>query len=562
VDLPQRIAYFSMEIGLQSAVPTYSGGLGILAGDTLRAAADLEVPIVAVTLVHRKGYFYQRLDEHGQQHEEPVEWSQDDFLEEMSPRVSVNMAGRTVHIRAWRYAVQGINGYPVPVYLLDTNLPENDPADQILTDQLYGGDLRHRLKQEVILGVGGVRMLRALGYNNISRFHMNEGHASFLTIELLLEEMGKQDLAEPNEQTRAAVREQCVFTTHTPVPAGHDQFPAEMVEEELGPPHVDNCRQFIQDGKLNMTYLALNHSRYVNGVAKKHGEVSRHMFAEYAIDSITNGVHAATFACPAMQEVFDNHIPGWREDNFALRYAINLPRDEVMNAHMTAKRVLIDAINRQTNAGFDVDALTLGFARRAATYKRADLLVSDVDLLKSIASRHGALQIVYAGKAHPHDGGGKEIIKRIHETIERLAPEVKVVYLKNYGFSLGQILTAGVDVWVNTPKRPMEASGTSGMKAALNGVPSLSVLDGWWLEGCIEGVTGWSIGEEEPPKHGDEDVSDAQSMYEKLDHVIFPIFLRDKRQWVNIMRSSIALNGSFFNTHRMMQQYVLNAYFC
>ncbi len=562
MDLPQRVAYFSMEIGLQSAVPTYSGGLGILAGDTLRAAADLEVPVVAITLVHRKGYFYQKIDETGMQHAEPVEWSPDDFLEEMTPRAQVTLAGREVNIRAWRYAIDGINGYPVPVYLLDTNLEENDEADRSLTDRLYGGDLHHRLRQEIILGIGGVRMLRALGYNNINRWHMNEGHASFLTLEVLQEELEKNGNSKPTEQEINAVREQCVFTTHTPVPAGHDKFPREIVEQELGSPQIDNCRKLTTDGKLNMTDLALHFSHYVNGVAKKHGEVSRTMFSGYVIDSITNGVHAATWTSPPFHDLFDKHIPGWREDNFALRSALGIHREEIWEAHMTAKRTFIDAVNRLTNAGMDANVLTLGFARRAATYKRADLLVSDIARLKSIVATQGPIQIVYAGKAHPADGGGKDIIKRIHEAIPQLAPEIKMVYLKNYGFSLGQIMTAGVDIWMNTPRRPMEASGTSGMKAALNGVPSFSVLDGWWIEGCLEGVTGWSIGEEEPPEDGDESAGDAQSLYEKLEHTIVPMYYKERKYFASIMRQCIALNGSFFNTHRMMQQYVLNAYFC
>ena len=550
-----------MEIGLQSAVPTYSGGLGILAGDTLRAAADLEVPIVGVTLVYRKGYFYQRIDDAGTQKEEPVEWPLDDFLEEMAPRVLVQIGGRAVQIRCWRYAVQGINGYPVPVYLLDSDLPENAEQDRRLTDRLYGGDQKHRLQQEIILGVGGVRMLRALGYHNLDRFHMNEGHASFLTLEILAEEMAKAGNGAPAEREIKAVRERCVFTTHTPVPAGHDQFPVEMVKTELEPHQFATCQDYIADGKLNMTYLALNLSHYVNGVAKKHGEVSRLMFAEHPIDSITNGVHAATWTSPPFQTIFDKYIPGWREDNFALRYALNISRDEIWDAHQAAKRAFIDLVNRQTNIGMDADVLTLGFARRAATYKRADLLVSDVNRLKAITAKHGPLQIIYAGKAHPNDGGGKDLIKHIHEAMPKLAPEVKLTYLRNYGFSLGQRMTAGVDIWINTPQRPMEASGTSGMKAALNGVPSLSVLDGWWLEGCIEGVTGWSIGEEEPPESGDVSKADAKALYDKLEKTIFPMFLKDRKQYANIMRHTIALNGSFFNTHRMMQQYVLNAYF-
>ncbi len=476
----------------------------------------------------------------------------------------------------------------MPVYFLDTDLPENSEQDRTLTHFLYGGDQRYRLCQEVVLGMGGVRMLRALGYERIKRFHMNEGHAALLALELLDEEANRAGRASFSRDDIEAVRARCVFTTHTPVPAGHDQFPVELVEAVLGRREdvsgmkelfcvdcmelvgrdVEHLKDFSElknifgTGEMfNMTYLALNLSRYVNGVAKKHGEVSRLMFAGYSIDAITNGVHGATWTSGPFQVLYDRYIPGWRKDNFSLRYALGIPGKEVWLAHMEAKRRLISRVNRETNAGMDVDDFTIGFARRATAYKRADLILDDIERLKSIASRVGPIQIVFAGKAHPQDGGGKEIIKRIFSVRDSLGDSVKVAYLENYDLELGKLMTSGADIWLNTPKPPLEASGTSGMKAALNGVPSLSILDGWWIEGCIEGVTGWAIGRKVEKEDDDNRREDAASLYDKLEHTIMPLFYGEKEGFVNTMVHAIALNGSFFNTHRMMQQYVLNAYF-
>jgi glycogen phosphorylase len=559
----RRIAYFSMEIALEAGMPTYSGGLGVLAGDTIRAAADLKVPIVGMTLIHRRGYFRQKLDPSGWQTEEPENWAVEELLSEMPQRTGVNLEGRAVHLCAWKYEVIGTGGFKVPVYFLDTNLPENSDWDRRLTHFLYGGDQYYRLCQEAILGIGGVRMLRALGYKNLDRFHMNEGHSSLLTLELLDEAARQAGRPSINHDDVEAVRRKCVFTTHTAVPAGHDQFSLDLVTRVLGRREIYDMKDvFCCEGRLNMTYLALNLSHYVNGVAKKHGEISRLMFAGYKIDAITNGVHAPTWTSPSFQQIYDEYIPGWRQDNFSFRYALGIPRQEVWEAHVKAKDRLIQHVNRTMGLETDRNILTIGFARRAATYKRADLLFTDMDRLKNIASRAGRFQVIYAGKAHPQDRGGKEMIKRIFEAKESIKNLIPVAYLENYDVELGKLITSGVDVWLNTPEPPLEASGTSGMKAALNGIPSFSVLDGWWIEGCIEGVTGWSIGESQAGgEESHKDSKPADYLYSKLEEVIAPMFYRDRTRFINVMRHAIALNGTFFNTHRMLQQYVLNAYF-
>jgi len=554
-----RIAYFSMEIGLDAAMRTYSGGLGVLAGDTIRSAADLRVPMVAVSLLHRRGYCRQSLDEHGNQIEEPNNWPIEDFLRRADGRASVEVEGREVHIIAWIFEVLGFGGFRVPVYFLDTDLPENDDAHRGFTHHLYGGDNRYRLCQEVVLGIGGVRMLRALGYDGIDRFHMNEGHAGLLACELLREYLAGHRESQIDEKVLEKVRESCVFTTHTPVPAGHDQFPADVAGRVLGGKLTETLRRLdCLDGSLNMTELALHMSRFVNGVARRHGEISRKLFSDEAIDSITNGVHVRTWAAPTFQKLFDQYIPTWREDSFGLRNALSIPNHEVWEAHQRAKEQLIEQIAQRTGEQFDADVFTVGFARRMTAYKRPDLFFHDLERLRRVHREVGPLQIVLAGKAHPHDEIGKDMIRRVFHARAALRDQIRVTYLPDYGMRICQFMVSGVDLWLNTPEPPMEASGTSGMKAAINGVPSLSVLDGWWLEGWIEGTTGWSIGRwsERPDRE-----RDAASLYDKMEHVILPLFYRRRGEFVDIMRHCIALNGSFFNTHRMMHQYVVKAYF-
>ncbi len=553
-----------MEIALEPQMPTYAGGLGVLAGDTIRAVADLSVPMVAVTLIHRKGYFLQRLETDGAQVETSAAWPVEQCLEEMKPRVKVMIEGRPVIIRAWRYVVRGVNGFTVPVYFLDADLPENTKSDRALTDLLYGGDAKYRLSQEIILGLGGVHMLRALEFYAIQRFHMNEGHASLLTLALLDEQAERTGrwIVGPEEISR--VRQQCVFTTHTPVPAGHDKFPLDLVERVLGRPEITAMPEiFCYEGKMNLTYIGFNLSHYVNGVAKKHGEVSRRMFELYTIDAITNGVHARTWTAPAFQTLFEKYIPQWREDSFSLRYAMSIPLPEIWEAHQAAKRRLLELVERQAHVSMDAEVLTLGFARRVAAYKRADLLFYDIERLKRIAQTVGKLQVVYAGKAHPHDTSSKDLIKLVFKAKAALDSEIRIAYLENYDMEIGRLMTSGTDIWLNTPLPPLEASGTSGMKAAINGVPSLSILDGWWVEGHIEGITGWSIGQpdHQPSSTAEERTpQDAASLYDKLEQTVIPLFYRQREQFTAVMRQAIALNGSFFNTHRMVQEYVVRAY--
>lgn len=556
------IAYFSMEICLEQGIPTYSGGLGVLAGDTLRSAADLKLPMVGVTLLHRKGYFRQQIDAEGNQTEAPVEWRPEEILHEVPERATVAIDGRDVRVRAWRYTIRGVTGHEVPVLLLDTALPENSEWDRTLTDSLYGGDSHYRLCQEIVLGMGGAQLLRSIGSSSDGRFHMNEGHSALLSVTLLEWQLEGRKPFELDDNDIEAVRRQCVFTTHTPVPAGHDRFPGDLVRRTLGETRFQllEAAKCLEDGGLNMTHLALRLSRFVNGVAMKHREVSLAMFPGFPIDSITNGVHAGTWTSPAFQALLDRRIPEWRTDNLYLRYAIGIPLPEIRDAHVEAKKDFIAEVARHTKGATELDPniFTMGFARRATPYKRADLMFADPARLAQITEQVGPMQIVFGGKAHPHDGGGKDLIRRIHHAARELSGRIKVLYLENYEMALAAKMVAGVDLWVNNPMKPLEASGTSGMKAALNGVPSLSVRDGWWIEGHVEGVTGWSIGSDE--SEGDQS-KDAQDLYLKLERSILPLFYGLPFAYAEVMRSAIALNGSFFNTQRMVEQYVRNAYF-
>lgn len=552
----ERIAYFTMEIGLRTDIPTYSGGLGVLAGDTVRSAADLELPLVTVSLVNRAGYFHQRIDESGRQQEEPDTWDPARYAQPLQARVVVPIEGRDIWVGGWLYVLEGHMGGRQPVILLDTDVAENTGEDRKLTHYLYGGDLNYRLKQEVVLGIGGARMLHALGFR-IRQYHMNEGHAALLCLELL------NRYAYPSWDVRTGdspydipqVRELCDFTTHTPVEAGHDKFPYELVQRVLGDfVDLSTLKRLAGDDQLNMTRLALNASEFVNGVAKRHAETSRHLFPGYRVRSITNGVHPFTWTFSAFARLYDEHLPGWcHEPELLVRAECCITDEAIRQAHEQAKHALLEKVHALTGTGLDPAHCTLGFARRMTGYKRPELLFEDRNRLRAIAGRH-PVQVVMAGKAHPHDQDGKRAIEALHGHMQELAGDITVVFLPNYDMALAAAMVAGVDVWLNTPLPPWEASGTSGMKAAFNGVPNLSVLDGWWSEGCIEGVTGWAIGD------GDTGGHDAGALYEKLEHVVLPMYYLDRPGWVSVMKGAIAKNASFFNSHRMMRRYASDAY--
>ncbi len=557
-----KIAYFSMEIGLRDEIPTFSGGLGILAGDTVKSAADLNLPFVPVTLMSKKGYFVQEIDDKGHQTEKPVIWDPSKLMKLAPEKVSVSIEGREVFIQAWIYFVESPRGSVVPVIYLDVDLPENNEKDRILTDHLYGGDNEYRIKQEVILGIGGVRMLKKLGFE-IKKYHMNEGHAAFLTLELL--HTFKKDIESVWDESHIwdteAVKDLCVFTTHTPVEAGHDNFTHELYNQVFGDYFPLNVLKTLAGEKsVNMTLLGFNLSNFVNGVAKKHGEVSQNMFPGYEINAITNGVHSFTWTCASFKKIFDKYLPGWANEPEIFVRIGAIPDEEIWGAHSIAKKKLIDYVNSTTGSDMDYDTLTIGFARRATAYKRADLLFTDLKRLEKIGK--GKIQIIYAGKAHPKDGIGKELIEKIYSYKEKLKGKIKITFVENYKMDIALDLVSGVDIWLNTPLRPLEASGTSGMKSAHNGVMNFSVLDGWWIEGHIEDFTGWAIGPAAKEVEPDNNMNaiDAEDLYVKLENKIIPKYYDDRKNWIRMMQNAIGKNAYYFNSHRMMRRYVTEAY--
>jgi glycogen phosphorylase len=553
-----RIAYFSMEIALRNEIPTYSGGLGILAGDTIRSAADLEVPLVAVTLVSRAGYFRQEIDANGRQIEHPDHWEPSRWTAPLEAKVAVTIEGRTIWISGWLYILEGHMNGRQPVILLDTDVDENHGDDRQITHYLYGGDESYRLKQEIVLGMGGVRMLQALGFK-VRQYHMNEGHSALLGVEVLRRYVYPKEDRRPGETGYdiPRVRDLCNFTTHTPVEAGHDRFSYDLAQRSLGDAiDITTLKHLAGNDSLNMTRLALNLSEYVNGVAKRHAEVSRKMFPGYHIHSVTNGVHPFSWTAKPYIALYNEHLPGWcHEPDLLVRAECCIDDEAIWEAHSQAKNGLIEKVETLCGVTLDPELPILGFARRMTPYKRADLLFTDIGRLKNIAGRR-PFQIVLAGKAHPRDEEGKRLIEQLHAHMRDLGGTIPMAYLPNYDMEIALALVSGVDLWLNTPLRPLEASGTSGMKAAFNGVPNLSVLDGWWIEGCIEGITGWAIGGDNETVGGD----DSKSLYNKLEQIILPLYFENRSGWIAVMKGAISKNASFFNSHRMMRRYTTEAY--
>ncbi|SOC36701.1 starch phosphorylase [Rhizobium subbaraonis] len=551
-----RFAYFSMEIALRAEMHTYSGGLGVLAGDSARSAADLDLPMVFVTLVSRQGYARQEIDNSHAQVSHADPWSPQDFATALPQMVAVSIEGRAVWVRPWLYALECQLGHVIPVLLLDTDLAENAVEDRRITDALYGGDQAYRLKQEIVLGVGGQSVLRALGFR-IEKYHLNEGHAALLTLPLLKGTRRPDGVhaSDPiDSYDVSAVRERCVFTTHTPVEAGFDKFDYDLVERVLGDYiERDILAHLAGADELNMTHLALNLSGYVNGVARRHAETTRKLFPGYTIASITNGVHVHRWTHGAIARLFEQQFSNWAHEPEVLAFADQIGDNALWSAHGDAKHDLLARIAQATGRQLRPDLPLIGYARRMTAYKRPELIFSDMERLREIANAQ-PFQIVLAGLAHPNDGGGQEAIRALGAHIDALEGTIPAVFMPGYNLDVAAALVAGCDVWLNTPLPPLEASGTSGMKAALNGALNLSVLDGWWIEGCVESVTGWSI-----PSNGAE-ASDAGALYDKLRAVVLPLYHGDRGRWIWMMKQAISKIGSSFNSHRMMRRYVTEAY--
>ncbi|MHA1820534.1 MAG: alpha-glucan family phosphorylase [Promethearchaeota archaeon] len=547
-----KVAYFSMEIGLDSDIPTYSGGLGVLAGDTIRSAADLEIPMVAVTLCYDKGYFYQIISPDGFQTEHEVRWEFSTAFEQVPEIIELPIQGRNVKVGAWKYEVIGKTGWVIPVYLLDTEIEGNEQWQKNFTHVLYDATPFQRIVQEIILGVGGVMFLEKLGYN-IKTYHMNEGHSAFLSLYLYRKFNNNRD----------EVRKRTVFTTHTPVPAGHDKFDYNLVYDTLRDLVPPNIKEMAGPDLLNMTKLGIYFSRYINGVSKKHGEVTRKMFPGVEIDSITNGVHSYFWTNQHLRKLFDEFEDEgvkFRAPWYEKVWAID--PDDLWRAHLKAKRDLLDYQKSHSYVLFDDDILTIGFARRLTGYKRPTLIFNDVERLAKIVKNK--VQFVFAGKAHPRDEEGKNFIKQIHDTADYLwnSYRIKVCFLAHYDIDLAKLLVSGCDVWLNNPRRYREASGTSGMKAAHNGVLNLSILDGWWIEGYkMDPKAGWAIGKApgEPGCEENDDREEASNIYNLLENEVIPLYYTNLPEWEDRMKHAISLS-SYFNTDRMVKEYAVKSW--
>jgi len=539
-----------MEIALGKEIPTYAGGLGVLAADIMRSCTDMKVPAVCMTICWRHGYMKQKINLDGSQEYEDISWKPEKFMKRTPKTVTVNIEGRDVVVGGWIFELEH-DDHKIPIYFLDTDLEENNPEDRSITEHLYGDEGATRLKQEMVLGVGGVRMLRALGYKDIGTYHMNEGHAALLSLELLRERDYKD----------TEVRKSCAFTTHTPVAAGHDTFDYETAHRICGDILPWHIRDIAGKDRLSMTILAMSMSHQTFGVSRVHGVVSMNMFQRSDIDAITNGIHHVHWCSPEMQKLLDKCVTGWRENPELLTEKCrDIPDDALWKTHMSAKKRLIAEVNKHTVTPFDTESLTIASARRVVSYKRPELIYTNLERLSEVCQ--GRIQIVHAGNAHPNDNFGQDVIRRMIERSQKLRDRVRVVYLPNYNPDLAKLLVQGADIWLNTPMRLHEASGTSGMKAALNGTLNLSTLDGWWIEGYeMDPEAGWRIGPLAPAHDSSEHRKiDAEDIYTELEFQILPEYeYKDRKRWMRRMKRAIGLIG-YFNTKRCVEEYLEKAW--
>lgn len=534
------VAYLSMEIALEEGIKTYAGGLGVLAGDLLRAASELSFPLVGVTLFNKEGYFLQTISASGKQ-KESVDKSDLSKLRRCSEWVHIAIGRDQVRVNIWEYVLTASSGHDILVYLLDTDCPENQEKYRRLSGCLYGGDREYRLWQEIVLGCGAIAALEVLGYSGIKKIHLNEGHGALAAISLYQKQ---KDILKDAVRAIKVTREKVAFTTHTPVAGGHDIFSlGEILAAQ--PDFPVDIPELSENGLVDFTKTALFFSSSANAVSRRHAQVSRRLFPGHKITSIVNGVSSTYWASLEMAALFDKYISGWRLDNRLLKRAAKIPRAEISAAQLEAKKRLLTIVKETGGQEFSLSRFTICFARRFAPYKQPEMLLADIDRLLSIQEKAGPIQIIYAGKAHPRDEIGKALIADVNRIGKKLSGKIPFVFLSNYNLSLAKVLVAGSDLWLNNPQPPYEASGTSGMKAAHNGVPQASTADGWWLEAA---PAGWTIGEE------------PDSFYDLLEKEILPLFYQQPDKYSSLRRDCISLNASYFNTQRVLREYIDRAY--
>ncbi len=535
-----------MEIGLEDGIKQYAGGLGILAGDTLKAAADSKYPMIGVTLLYKKGYFRQMLSENAEQLEIADEWDYTKFLENTGKLIDVPFYQSFAKAEIWVYKVKGFSGFEVPVIFLNFDLPQNRDSEKFISYNLYTNYSETRFRQEIGLGIGGVKALEALGYK-VNKYHLNESHAAFAILEAR-KMTGSKELA----------KSKIVFTTHTPAEHGHIQYGKNFIEEIMAQEYSKLLLDDYEEDRIHLTKFCLENCSYANAVSQRHGQVSRKMFPEKNIHSITNGIHTRTWAAKATTEVLDKYLTGWKGDPSVLRGATAIPDEEIFNMHKKNKRELFEYIKAKNSIELDESKFSIGFARRVDGYKRSGFIFTDIEILKYLAEKFGGIYVFLSGKAYFDYGPAEDLIRQFIKHSKEDLGALKVIYLEDYGMQISQLMIQGCDIWLNNPKKPLEASGTSGMKAALNGVPSFSTIDGWWVEGWKEGVTGWSIGSEDMNQV--QDTIELHDLYCKLEHTIMPTFYANQPEWIEIQKNAIAFNASYFNTDRMLREYIEQAY--
>ncbi len=554
------IAYFVMECAVDSRIPTYSGGLGILAGDTLQSFADLEVPAVCITLLWKNGFTGQKLSSDGTQLDSIQEWDVEKYMHPTNIKIKIPLGGKDITITAYKYTIESTKGdNEIDAYFLTPDVPENDLETRKICDRLYIEGGLTRLKQEIILGIGGYEMLKAIKYKPFL-YHINESHSAFLIASLM------KDMNDLNR-----VKSRVVFTTHTPIPAAFDKFAMKDVADMLGrycdkQVLYDIYQEKLEDNdELNLSWLAIKNAKNVVAVSRKHKFVSEQIFEGYRLKYVTNGIHHIKWASAHHKMLYTKYINGWEDDPDLLRDVACIPDNEFALAHILSKETLVEMVNSESGASFIPEDFTIAMAKRITHYKRNNLILSNPDKLIEIAERKGNIQIIFAGKAHPADPDGLAMIKSIHNASQYIASKtkkIKIAFLENYNIHKAGIILAGVDLWLNNPVRPLEASGTSGMKASLNGVPNFSVLDGWWLEACMEGLNGWGIGPR--PAWTDlsysDDVQDLNDIYGKLEFNILDLYYKNFSDYLKIMKMAVSTIAPYFNTHRMVSEYVTDLY--
>jgi glycogen phosphorylase len=543
-----NIAFVTMEFGLDNNMNTYCGGLGILSGDIIKSATDMSVRMTGITILYKNGWFKQSIDDKGYQVATSDTWDYQKYLTDTNLTFTINIHNESVKVKLWEYTwTSNISGFSNTIYFVDTDVDGNSDLIKQASNKIYHTDKSIWYCQEILLALSTIEVNKILNLK-IDIYHLNESHAACLALALY------DEVKDWNK-----VRQSLVFTTHTPLEAAHQKFNIDDLKNYLPSKYVEYIpKELIVNSEINFTKLSLFASKFSNAVAKRHEEVSDKMYPEFSLDHVTNGVHIDTWVCSGLGMIYDKYLTGWKNDPNILRQIGVVPDEEIESNHHKNKINLCDYVNDKYHKNLDPNIFTIGFARRTVGYKRADMILTQLERLKTIAKKYNKIQIIFSGKAYPTDDEGIKLIKSLVDASKIIDPYLNIVFIEDYDMAIAKKMVLGVDLWLNNPIPPLEASGTSGMKASLNGIPNFSILDGWWVEGHLEGITGWSIGEDLCV--GDVcKLIEIEDLYSKLENQIYHAW-NDKAKWARMRKTCIALNGTYFNTYRVVQEYILKGY--